>query len=308
MNQTNTSKVPSFIYAGAQRSGSTWLFKNLYKHRQIYLPPVKELHYFDLLDSELAPDSYNINRNNRLFRFRRFIGSIRSGFMGQRDLAEDMIFWWNYIQMDGTISWYKSLFESSARAGKVTGDITPAYSTLTEQSIRRLRSLSPNLKIIFILRNPIDRSFSQLARNLVAKEGSESSNVSIQEMLDILSSEDCMSRSDYLTTLERYKKYFSDEEIFVGFFEEIKICPHDLLMRICRFIGVEPLSETEVVKGSPNARSSLIGKMEPEILRFLVDTYEPMIAQMSIQLGGYAEQWRQDLLEYQSILAKQAIH
>jgi hypothetical protein len=263
---------------------------------------MKELHYFDILDRSHNPDKYKINRNKRLYKFRTFASSTWLGINGQRNLTEDLKFWWKYFQMDGSIDWYKSLFEAPSKSGKETGDITPAYSTLTEPSIQRLKELQPNLKIIFILRNPIDRSFSQVARRLFSQRGTQMSNVSNQEILDILSSEDCLSRSDYLTILERYNKYFSDEYIFIGFFEEIKICPHDLLSRICKFIGVQPLSESEVTKESPNSRSSLLGKIQPEILRFLVDVHGPTIEEMSIRFGSYAEQWYRELLEYRSVL------
>src|SRR5947207_15861690 len=41
-------KVPDFLGIGAARAGTTWLHSNLRRHPQIWLPPVKELHYFDL--------------------------------------------------------------------------------------------------------------------------------------------------------------------------------------------------------------------------------------------------------------------
>ena len=38
---------PDFICIGAERACSTWLYKNLKKHPEIWLPPVKKIHYFD---------------------------------------------------------------------------------------------------------------------------------------------------------------------------------------------------------------------------------------------------------------------
>ena len=38
---------PHFIVIGAQRSGTTWLHRVLSQHDQLWLTPVKELHYFD---------------------------------------------------------------------------------------------------------------------------------------------------------------------------------------------------------------------------------------------------------------------
>ena len=301
MSQVNLLEVPSFIYVGAQRSGSTWLYKSLSQHPQIFLPPMKEVHYFDKLDNTL--EGYNISLEKPIKRnvlCRLIASSFILGILDKRNLFEDMSFWWNYIKMDGSIEWYKSLFKKATDDGKITGDITPAYSTLTEQSIQKLRSLNSNLKLIFILRNPIDRSYSQVARRLFAQRGSNISDVSNQEIIDFLSSENCLSRSDYLSTLERYEKFFSPEDIFIGFFEEVKACPHDLLTRICNFIGAEPIDESQVIKEPNNPSSHLLGKIHPEILEFLVELHSANIEKMSYRFGGYAKEWHQKLIDYRS--------
>ncbi len=38
-----------FLGIGAQRAGTTWLYRCLQRHPQLYLPGTKELHYFDRL-------------------------------------------------------------------------------------------------------------------------------------------------------------------------------------------------------------------------------------------------------------------
>ena len=38
---------PDFLCIGAQRSGTTWLYQNLRRHPEIWMPPAKEIHYFD---------------------------------------------------------------------------------------------------------------------------------------------------------------------------------------------------------------------------------------------------------------------
>ena len=40
---------PDFVCIGAPKSGTTWLYRNLNTHPSIWIPAVKELHYFDAL-------------------------------------------------------------------------------------------------------------------------------------------------------------------------------------------------------------------------------------------------------------------
>jgi hypothetical protein len=43
---------PDFLVIGAQRAGTTWLHQVLRRHPSLWLPPVKELHYFDKLSHQ----------------------------------------------------------------------------------------------------------------------------------------------------------------------------------------------------------------------------------------------------------------
>ena len=43
---------PDFLGIGAPRAASTWMHNRLALHPQLFLPHQKELHFFDLLDSE----------------------------------------------------------------------------------------------------------------------------------------------------------------------------------------------------------------------------------------------------------------
>lgn len=39
--------LPHFLCIGAQKAGTTWLHTNLTQQKDLWLPPIKEIHYFD---------------------------------------------------------------------------------------------------------------------------------------------------------------------------------------------------------------------------------------------------------------------
>ena len=55
MLHLKTNKI-NFLVIGAQKSGTSWLFKQFDKSSQITLPPIKELHYFDRSVDYLSPN------------------------------------------------------------------------------------------------------------------------------------------------------------------------------------------------------------------------------------------------------------
>jgi hypothetical protein len=40
---------PDFFCVGAQKGGTSWLYQQLQSHPDFWMPPIKELHYFDKL-------------------------------------------------------------------------------------------------------------------------------------------------------------------------------------------------------------------------------------------------------------------
>ena len=56
------------------------------------------------------------------------------------------------------LKWYETHFSDH----KVSGEITPAYSTLSKDCVRLVGNYLPLAKIIFIVRNPVDRIWSQI--------------------------------------------------------------------------------------------------------------------------------------------------
>jgi len=64
-----------------------------------------------------------------------------------------------------SLGFYSSWFEEGA--DKMKGEITPAYSNLPKRRIVFIRKIMPNLKLILILRNPIDRAWSAARMGLI---------------------------------------------------------------------------------------------------------------------------------------------
>ena len=46
-SRKSTIGFPDFLGIGAQKAGTTWLYENLRKHPELFLPEKKELHFFD---------------------------------------------------------------------------------------------------------------------------------------------------------------------------------------------------------------------------------------------------------------------
>jgi hypothetical protein len=101
----------------SQKAGTTWLWENLRRHPEIFVPEKKELHYFD-------------NKFEQLPASRA----------------------------------------ASKRAAR-SAEITPAYGISPRERIRFIRAIMPRVRLILLIRNPVERAWSQAVMDLVVRSG-----------------------------------------------------------------------------------------------------------------------------------------
>ena len=91
-------------------------------------------------------------------------------------------FFWKWYFGEYNDEWYLSLF--AGRVG-ISGDITPTYGLLSEADVDSMKSVIPNVKIIFLLRDPIDRAWSHM-RMQAGKDQRRLESYSIEEIKDLI--------------------------------------------------------------------------------------------------------------------------
>ena len=195
--------LPHFLGLGAPQAGTTWLHVNLLHHPDVYLSDKKETHYFTR-------------------HFHKW-----------------------------PLRYYASLFAEGA--DKVRGEITPGYNLLRLDRIRFIRSILPDARLILIIRNPVDRAWSSYRREgaRVAQDlGIKFEDIEEAKAMKYFQRnrtdewgrdwdyEPGMSHEDYSAQIDRWSSIFPEEQLFVGFFDELKNDPKGLMKKVCRHIGV----------------------------------------------------------------------
>lgn len=223
--------LPSFLCIGAQKAGTTWLFDKLGRHPQMWMPPVKELHYFDHLFVER-------NRQWTLWHIRT---GVRRAIRWHVSNAEEFdLQHMRYLARLATVDvfterWYRFAFEHRAAYGRVTGDITPEYSTIPEAGIAYVRRLLGAVKIIYIIRDPVDRALSQIRMAAMRRSITEADE---SEWLKIANEPDIENRGAYSVYIPRWRTAFAGEDLLFIPFQRIAADPLAVLREVERFIGV----------------------------------------------------------------------
>jgi len=177
-------------------------------------------------------------------------------------------------------------------AGRVKGEITPNYCTLPAPRIAFVRKILPHVRLILLLRNPVERAWSQAVMNLMEKTGRAFDEVADDEFLRHFEHHRSITRGDYLANLDRWRQFFPEEQFFCGFFESISECPRELLVAIFRFLGVS----TDVDWARfPLAEVFFPGigvELPDRFRRVLTDQYRADIDRLYARFGAPVAGWR----------------
>jgi hypothetical protein len=150
---------------------------------------------------------------------------------------------------DKGVRWYESHFDGSA---KVRGESSTSYTKYPQRSgvPARMCSLLPGAKLIYILRDPIERTVSHY---LHAYHRSRETR-SVAEALGSLTDNPYVDPSRYHMQLERYLEHYPLSQILILTTEELREAPQLTLGRAVEFLGLAPHRFEALTKANVSER------------------------------------------------------
>ena len=270
LNGFTGNACPDFLCVGAQKAGTSWLYQQLEPHPDFWMPPVKELHYFDQLNKR------------RQFHPPRCGDERDASFLhGMKNLNGRF-----YLDLDG----YGRLFCHKGRL--LSGDISPAYSTLTDEVIERVVNHFPNMKVVFMARDPVERAWSQLSMGVRLGMINKFDATDPEEVVCNLLNPGVLIRSHPSKIVARWRRYVPQEHFHVYFFDDLKEKPAELRRSILEFLGGDPVKPSGELKPHENNDAGrdklpLTAKVRDRVARF----FEQELKACAAELGGRAKTW-----------------
>jgi hypothetical protein len=204
---------PDFLIIGAQKGGTTSLYRYLIKHPRIKWASRKEVHFFD------------------------------------RHYTKGM-------------DWYRAQFPvKDNRSNFITGEATPAY-IFHPLAAERISAEFPAVKLILVVRNPVDRAFSQY--KMYVRKGLETRSFEQalaqerkmveREKAKIVASGNkgywsrehayfsYASRGIYLDQIKHFMNYFDKKQLLVISSEDLMFKTEETVNVVLRFLELEEIA------------------------------------------------------------------
>jgi len=262
------------------------------------MPPVKELHFFDRnptypTPSFLATSSLR-SRLKRCWQNREMPRDTDKFFtLVRKGKFRKAAWWWWWIFGTYNSKWYAKQF-APGKFFKAVGEITPSYSILTSQDVAKVQTINPDLKLIFIIRNPIERAWSAI--RLYKQTNPDFDINSDAKIISLLQERGNLLRSDYERTIDTFLQHFNPDQLLVCFYDAIQNAPGRLMDDITHFLGIAPFKEGAIVN-SVQINSAPSRPMSRRVRAYLHELYTPSIESMADRFGSYAINWKKKNVE-----------
>ena len=179
---------------------------------------------------------------------------------------------------------------------KVAGECTPHY-IYYKPAMERIRNYNPNIKLIILLRNPIERAFAHWnMQRFKKREPLDFLDAVKQEHRRVAETSPLQTRrfsyvdrGFYSRQLERVWRFFPREQVRIIKSEEFRVRPRETLRSVFAFLGVKPL---RIMRNKDRNVVPYEREMRPEEREYLRSTFANEIATLERMLGWDCADWR----------------
>ncbi len=221
--------IPSFFIVGAPKAGTTALYHYLDQHPQIYMSPIKEPCYFA---SEVRPENFAPQMQPLVERDMRQVREYLDSGLREKRFGGIVADWEDYLKLFG-----------GARDEKAIGEASVCY-LWSETAAANIASRVPGARIIMVLRNPVERAFSQYCHavtngltDLPFRKYVEASVQSEDRKFGPLYP--MLEFGLYYHQVKRYLALFPRDRVKIHLYDDYRHCPSAFLRDVLAFLEVD---------------------------------------------------------------------
>lgn len=222
------------VCIGATKCGTSWLHSYLATLPGMVVSPLKELHFFNAKFGAHAMGDMEAMAIKRVGLHLYRDGNPVETLLKSEDYQASVDRMQMIYDDNAYFSHFARLAGPSTRA---FCDVTPAYSVLGSNGFAYMRDFFAtqpdlSLRLVYILRDPVDRLWSQL-RHL---QEINPASAATERWANAIGSPSVLARSDYAGTIADLDMTFPPEDVLYLFYEDLFAEP--ALQRLCRFADV----------------------------------------------------------------------
>lgn len=287
---------PDFICIGMHKAGTQWLYDQTQTHPDFWMPPIKELHYFERRENggdmalEITIGKRRTYRTPRL-KWREVTDPRDRGFISE--MAKE---YGKPVDFDA----YGALFRH--KGDLISGDITPQYGSIDESVVEGIARTFPDATIIQLVRDPVARAWSHISQwdrrdkfdtDLLQTREKFRAFLDRSKKLDRFSSA--------ARTAEKWTRHIRKDKFHFFFFDDIVQQPDVVRRDILTLLGADPQKPSgELDPGHNRKAGNKKLEFTNAVERELAGRFQQELADCARLFGGHAKEWA---AKYEALVA-----
>ncbi len=196
--------LPNFLIFGVQKAGTTSIYSYLQQHPQVFMSPRKETEFLGRATQERT-DEPQLTPGGR--------------------------------QQIVTIEDYQALFEGVTTEIAI-GEASPNYLFLHERAVPAIEKYVPEAKLIAVLRNPVERAYSDYLMHVRQVVGNQKTLA--QQVETSGESSFTLLKGRYFAGVKHFLETFGPQQVKLFLYDQMKEDAAALMADLYGFIGVDP--------------------------------------------------------------------
>jgi hypothetical protein len=179
------------------------------------------------------------------------------------------------------IDWYKSCFPDK-KQGFIVGEATPMYMYRSMVPYR-IKKEVPHCKFIVLLRNPVDRLYSNFQHYFKWVPNWSNQYPTFENYITACNDRDyfMIDKGIYATSLKRWFKTFPQEQFIIKLTENLISEPQNVYTQVLSFLSIDDYANEDY----PILRKNKYTNMKPSTREMLEDYYHPFNIELQNLLG-----------------------
>lgn len=228
------------LVCGAIKAGTTWLFSMLRQHPMIAVPKIKEVHFFAPASLPWDP----LADEARIQALVNYFDNNGPYVKHAPELAEaarnDLEWFHNYLSGPIDLPWLRSLYGQAAPDHYIS-DFSPFTSLGDQNDVKRICDSSHNRRLIYLIRNPVDRYWSHYNfHKSLFSPGEDITGYNESFYADELAGADFALHGQYYRFIEMAQSVLEPHEFLVLPIEDCRADPLAAVRKIEAFLDLPP--------------------------------------------------------------------
>jgi hypothetical protein len=246
-----------YLNAGQMKAGTTFLYRLLIDHPEIYFSPEKELHWLSQMLGEFKLLSDHVKTR----KAKEILHRVSKSERGVHQVSHIAHWVTKYLRPNESPNWYEQIFDS-AKENQFAADFSNLTCTIPLDGLKQINGLANEVKVTYCIRSPIERAVSHMKFHLKFSQHEHDLNaMRDQDILDLLHSVNIQPQGQSDIHIQKLASAFGDNFAIIQC-ENMWADPNHTYSAVCDFLGIESKPNSDLSDLEPVNKGPQIGSLD----------------------------------------------